>query len=135
MIITDGDSQETRELDAALRIGTYGNAHRRRCGWHILHQGCKNILYTKYITCVDKCDKLQTIVGNMKAWIQESLMKEVENEDEYTTYVSLLMVYIIAICSISATNRCVYIFVQIKGDVVVLHQLCRSTGCDRANKC
>jgi hypothetical protein len=82
-ILTDGDSQETAELDAAILMGVYGNAVRRRCGWHILHQGIKNILYQKYITGEDKNDETKEVVENITVWIQNLLMKTVENEEEY----------------------------------------------------
>ena len=86
-IITDGDSQETAELDAAKSMGIYGGAFRRRCGWHILHQGCKNILFKRYVNITDRGNETKEVVGNIKVWIQESLMKEVENEEEYNWYV------------------------------------------------
>ena len=73
MIITDGDSQETTELDAAIELGTYGGAKRRRCGWHILNQGCKNILFKRFICGADKTDKTVKVVEKIKVWIQESI--------------------------------------------------------------
>lgn len=87
IIITDGDSQETKGLDNAIRRGVFGGAQRRRCGWHIIHQGCKNILFKRFISGNNKSEALKRVVNNMKAWIQESLMKEVEDEREYTMYV------------------------------------------------
>ena len=86
-IITDGDSQETTELDAAISMGIYGSAIRRRCGWHILHQGCKNILFRRFITCADKTEATIKVVENVKVWIQQSIMKEVEDRHEYEMYV------------------------------------------------
>ena len=87
-IITDGYSQETKGLDNAIRSGIYGEAKWRRCGWHIIHQGCKNILYTCFITGNKNNQELKEVIGNVKAWVQESLMKEVEDEREYKMYVS-----------------------------------------------
>lgn len=86
-IITDGDSQETTELDAAIAMGVYGDAKRRRCGWHVLHQGIKNILFQKFISVLDKSADVIQVVGHVKGWIQESLMKNVETELEYHMYV------------------------------------------------
>ena len=39
LIVTDGDSQEYTQLDAALKANIYGEAKRRRCGWHIIEKG------------------------------------------------------------------------------------------------
>jgi hypothetical protein len=82
MIITDGDSQETSQLDNAIRSNVYGDARRRRCGWHIIEKGS-----TVHLRSTIKCLKFQAVVSVMKLWIQESLMKGVETEDEYNRYV------------------------------------------------
>jgi hypothetical protein len=58
-----------------------GNAIRRRCGWHIVQQGCKNIPFQKFITGADKNDETKDVVSRIKVWIQESLMKEVETKE------------------------------------------------------
>jgi hypothetical protein len=68
-------------------MGIYGNAVRRRCGWHIIHQGCKNILFQKFITGADKDEETKEVVGKVKTWVQESLMKKVESAEEYNVYV------------------------------------------------
>jgi hypothetical protein len=86
-IITDGDSQETTELDSAIAAGIYGSAIRRRCGWHIVHQGCKNILFRRFVCGADKTDATIKVVETVKSWIQQSIMKEVEDENEYNMYV------------------------------------------------
>lgn len=83
MIITDGDSQETTELDAAIGDGIYGIGTRRRCGWHILHQGIKNILFRRFINGADKTDDTVAVVERIKVWIQQSMMKGVESALEY----------------------------------------------------
>lgn len=61
MIITDGDSQETLQLDNAIRSKVYGNAIRRRCGWHIIEKGS-----TVHLRSSIKGSKLQEIVSIMK---------------------------------------------------------------------
>ena len=82
-IITDGDSQETKELDAAIALGIFGDAKRRRCGWHIVHQGCKNILLKRFICSSNMTDALKEVIQVVKVWIQQSLMKDVESAREY----------------------------------------------------
>ena len=120
-IITDGDSQETKGLDNAIRNGVYGGAKRRRCGWHIIHQGCKNILFKKYICGNNKSDKLKEVVNNVKAWIQESLMKGVEDEREYKMYVLSVKRFIY-----STANSFTLFLLQIKGIIVELYKLKRN---------
>ena len=80
LIVTDGDSQEFTQLDAALKAGIYGDAKRRRCGWHIIEKGS-----TKWLKYQE--DDRKKVVSIMKFWLQESLMKNVERVDEYNRYV------------------------------------------------
>jgi hypothetical protein len=107
-ILTDGDSQETAELDAAISMGIYGNAVRRRCGWHIIHQGCKNILFPKFITGVDKDGLTKEVVGRVKMWVQRSLMKNVETDDEFRVYVACMSANIL----LSFPNFLIYLFIH-----------------------
>jgi hypothetical protein len=79
LIITDGDSQETTQIDNAIKANVYGGAMRRRCGWHIIEKGS-----TVHLRSSIKGKKFQEIVSIMKIWVQESLMKDVETEDEYS---------------------------------------------------
>lgn len=81
LIITDGDSQETSQLDNAIRSKVYGDAIRRRCGWHIIEKGSTFHLHSPV-----KGVNFKKIVSIMKLWVQESLMKDVETEDEYNRY-------------------------------------------------
>lgn len=76
LIVTDGDSQETSQLDAAINANIYGNAVRRRCGWHIIEKGT-----SFHLRCPSNT---KDVIANMKLWVQESLMKNNETEDEYS---------------------------------------------------
>jgi hypothetical protein len=105
-IITDGDSQETKELDAAIAIGIFGDAMRRRCGWHILHQGCKNILLKRFICASNMTKALHDVIEVVKVWIQESLMKDVEDDREFGMYVT----YRIIFANFSGTWLTVFLF-------------------------
>ena len=78
MIITDGDSQETSQLDNAVRLNVYGNAQRRRCGWHIIEKGT-----TLRLRFAASNTNAKNVVSLTKLWVQESLMKGVETEEEY----------------------------------------------------
>jgi MULE transposase domain len=78
LIVTDGDSQETSQLDAAINAKIYGDSVRRRCGWHIIEKGT-----TFHLRFPSAKNSVQDIVAVMKLWVQESLMKDVETENEY----------------------------------------------------
>jgi hypothetical protein len=74
MIITDGDSQEFTQLDAALRK-YYPLAFRLRCFWHIMK------LFKAVGPAMPK-----EIKKMVKEWLY-SLPKDVETEEEYKMYV------------------------------------------------
>jgi hypothetical protein len=38
LVITDGDSQECEQMDAAIDM-VFTGAKRRQCGWHIVDRG------------------------------------------------------------------------------------------------
>lgn len=82
LIVTDGDSQETSQLDNAISSKIYGDAKRRRCGWHIIEKGA-----TKHLRHLCRGKEKQNVVAIVKLWLQESLMKNVESMYEYNRYV------------------------------------------------
>ena len=75
MFITDGDSQEYTQLDAAIAV-VFRSALRRRCGWHLI-QGLDNA----QILCGKDKEK-KRILEAVKDWMY-SLMKEIETKEEY----------------------------------------------------
>jgi len=76
LVITDGDSQEISQLDAALRT-VFTSAYRRRCGWHIVHKG-----FLAYVGGLGKSKAAKDVAAFIKARIY-SMMKDVETEEEY----------------------------------------------------
>jgi hypothetical protein len=77
LVITDGDSQEYSQLDAAI-AAVFINARRRRCGWHIVTKG-----WDKHVrSSIGKCPAAQKVSLIVKSWLY-SLMKSVETMDEY----------------------------------------------------
>jgi hypothetical protein len=82
LILTDGDSQEYSQLDAALMAGVYGKAMRRRCGWHINEKGS-----ALHLSGFANNQIMQIAIKITKKWVQESLMKGVETAAEYLAYV------------------------------------------------
>ncbi len=81
--ITDGDSQETSQLDHALKT-IFQNSKRRRCGWHIVEKGWQRHL-RGFLLRSDAAIHLTSVVKN---WLY-SLMKDVETAAEYDMYVNV----------------------------------------------
>jgi hypothetical protein len=74
--ITDGDSQETSQLDQALKT-VFKNSKRRRCGWHIIEKG-----WERNVAGLGRTKEAKHIESVVKHWIY-SLMKDIETEAEY----------------------------------------------------
>ena len=74
--ITDGDSQETSQLDDALKT-VFKISKRRRCGWHIIDRG-----WDRVVSSIGRSKGAKHIESSFKYWLY-SLMKDIETEDEY----------------------------------------------------
>ena len=77
LVITDGDSQETSQLDSAIK-SVFENAKRRRCGWHIVEKG-----WQRHVTNLGTTSEAKALANFLKNWIYSSLMKDVETTEEY----------------------------------------------------
>lgn len=78
--ITDGDSQETSQLDQALKT-VFKNSKRRRCGWHIIEKG-----WERNVSGLGRTREAKHVESVVKQWIY-SLMKDIETAVEYRMYV------------------------------------------------
>lgn len=81
LVITDGDSQECVQLEAAIEL-VFTSTKRRRCGWHIVDRGVVRIL-----GCLGGRDhrnrkKVDDLLSLVKNWLY-SLMKDIETIPEY----------------------------------------------------
>jgi hypothetical protein len=76
LVITDGDSQETKQLDDAL-ITVFRSSKRRRCGWHIVDRGMD-----RFVGTIGKGVVPKHIESLIKYWLY-SLMKNIESKEEY----------------------------------------------------
>ena len=76
LVITDGDSQETSQLDDALKT-VFKSSKRRRCGWQIINKGWERIVRT-----IGRGDVAKHIESLIKYWLY-SLMKNIETAHEY----------------------------------------------------
>ena len=77
LLITDGDSQETSQLDQALKT-VFKSSQRRRCGWHIVEKG-----WDRNVAGLGRTQEAKHIETVVKHWIY-SLMKEIETDVEYS---------------------------------------------------
>ena len=74
--ITDGDAQETSQLDDALKT-VFKISKRRRCGWHIIEKG-----WERNVSGLGRSNEAKHIECVVKKWLY-SLMKDIETDDEY----------------------------------------------------
>jgi hypothetical protein len=81
LVITDGDSQECEQMDAAIDT-VFKGAKRRRCGWHIVDRGIIRILGSFRGRDDRKRPEIDALMKVIKGWLY-SHMKEVETVTEY----------------------------------------------------
>ncbi|KAG7372657.1 MULE transposase domain containing protein [Nitzschia inconspicua] len=87
LVLTDGDSQKLTQLDAAIS-SVFTKCVRRRCGWHIIHQGWK-----QHVGSVGRSEEAKEIAKRIRSWLY-SFMKSVETLDEYKASKALLLSYV-----------------------------------------
>lgn len=81
LVITDGDSQECEQMDAAIKM-VFKGAKRRRCGWHIVDRGWIQKVGSFRGRDDTKRKEIDALVNVIKGWLY-SHMKEVETVKEY----------------------------------------------------
>jgi hypothetical protein len=81
LVITDGDSQECEQMDAAIET-VFKGAKRCRCGWHIVDRGWVRKVGAFRGRDDLKRKEIDALVKIIKAWLY-SHMKEVETAEEY----------------------------------------------------
>jgi hypothetical protein len=96
IILTDGDSQETSQLDYAIKL-FFPKAHRARCIWHIVNRGMMKYfpkaLAKKNVNreLFDKWDNVHATVSN---WIWSWSDDQCETEEEFNLSKALFLTYI-----------------------------------------
>jgi hypothetical protein len=95
VIITDGDSQETSQLDIAM-AKFFPQAHRVRCGWHIVDRGLKRYGPCKMSASgADAKKKYDLICRTVKLWLYSWMRPGYcESKEEYSISKALLMSYL-----------------------------------------
>jgi hypothetical protein len=81
LVITDGDSQECEQMDAAINM-VFKGAKRRRCGWHIVDRGWIRKVGSFRGRDDTKRKEIDALVNVIKGWLY-SHMKEDETVKEY----------------------------------------------------
>jgi hypothetical protein len=92
LIITDGDSQETSQLDVALKEHFPGAVHGR-CGWHIVDHGwiTKGPKVT-HAAC--SASAFRTYAATFKAWLYSWMSPAVHTKEEYNISKALFHFYV-----------------------------------------
>lgn len=93
VIITDGDSQETSQLDIAIAMH-FQNVCRVRCGWHIVDRGWKRVCPTSRAVSRPNQPAFKVITIQLKAWLYSWMLPCCETEEEYKISKALLGAYL-----------------------------------------
>ena len=91
MFITDGDSQEFQQLDAAIEK-YFPNVFRQRCGWHVVDRG-----YLKYGPKLGRHNRMvKKVMSVIIQWIYSWLKASggIETEHECAISICLLLDFI-----------------------------------------
>ena len=93
VILTDGDAQETAQLDAAINA-YYPTVLRSRCGWHIVDRGWRR--HCPGVKSVKKKHESQflIIVSIIKTWKYSWMKGGCESEEEHRLSKLLLRNYL-----------------------------------------
>jgi hypothetical protein len=93
VIITDGDSQETSQLDIAIAL-LFPDVLRVRCGWHIVDRGWKRKCPGYQLVDVCNRNKFEVVTKIIKSWLYSWMQPwQCETEKEYNISKSLLFAY------------------------------------------
>ena len=93
VIVTDGDSQETSQLDIAIALH-FHNVCRLRCGWHVVDRGW--LRCGPGIRSVPRANEkaFKAITNQVKAWLYSWMRPCCETHDEYKISKALLTAYL-----------------------------------------
>jgi hypothetical protein len=93
VIVTDGDSQETSQLDIAIALH-FHNVCRVRCGWHVVDRGW--LRCGPGVRSVPRANEqaFKAITNQVKAWLYSWMRPCCETQDEYKISKALLTAYL-----------------------------------------
>lgn len=83
VVISDGDSQETSQLDLAI-FQYFRHVQRVRCGWHIVEKGVQSHCPGEKSVAPKQKEAYKTLIKLVKNWIYSWMRPGYcESEDEY----------------------------------------------------
>ena len=93
VIVTDGDSQETSQLDIAIALH-FQNVCRVRCGWHVVDRGWIRCCPGVRSVSRENQAAFKTSIIQIKAWLYSWMHSTCESEEEYRISNALLAAYL-----------------------------------------
>jgi hypothetical protein len=94
VIITDGDSQETTQLDIAI-ASFFPNVMRLRCGWHIIDRGWNAHGPKSTAATKDKRDEWTIVLRVLQTWMYSWMRPECcESQEELDISKALFEAYV-----------------------------------------
>lgn len=93
VIITDGDSQETSQLDIAISLH-FPKVLRVRCGWHVIDRGWARCCPGVCSVAKGSQNEFKSIIQQIKAWLYSWMQPHCETEDKYKISKALLTAYL-----------------------------------------
>ncbi len=82
VIVTDGDSQETSQLDIAIALH-FQNVCRVRCGWHVVDRGWIRCCPGVRSVSRENQAAFKASIIQIKAWLYSWMHTTCESEEEY----------------------------------------------------
>jgi hypothetical protein len=93
VIVTDGDSQETSQLDIAIALH-FQNVCRVRCGWHVVDRGWIRCCPGVRSVSRQNQSAFKANIIQIKAWLYSWMHSTCESEEEYIISKALLAAYL-----------------------------------------
>lgn len=93
VILTDGDSQETSQLDIAIAL-YFHNVCWVRCGWHLVDRGWSRCCPGVRSVSRGNEQAFKAITNQIKAWLYSWMQPSCKTEEEYKISKALLGAYL-----------------------------------------
>jgi hypothetical protein len=94
LIITDGDSQETTQLDIAIGL-YFPNATRVQCGWHIIDRGWNAHGPKSTVAMKERKDEWIIVLRVLQTWMYSWMRPEgCESQEELEISKAFFQAYI-----------------------------------------
>lgn len=94
VIITDGDSQETSQLDIVINLNFPNDILRVRCSRHVVDRGWARCYPGVCSVAKGSENEFKAIIRQIKAWFYSWMQPHCESEEEYKISKALLTAYL-----------------------------------------